>query len=218
MTTYNRVTNIIESLYEGFSEYSFPGRFPGELYHSLVNKISDILIEQNRGVGKVLIVKDDTNVIVIIFDYCVIKIYESYVYTRISEIYSVNSANLEKLIAVYDFENMYIITVTEKIIPLLQFNISNNIINPLLDITMIYNDDIFCNISSALSCMHDIGFAHRDCQLDNVGVKIDSDGNYIYVLFDYGLSNKYEDSDEFRMYISRDMEILTNSITRYLIR
>ena len=65
MATSSIVTNIMDSLYEGFSEYSFPGKFPGELYHSLVIKIRDVLIEQNRGVGNVLMVKDDTNVIVI---------------------------------------------------------------------------------------------------------------------------------------------------------
>ena len=218
MATSSIVTNIMDSLYEGFSEYSFPGKFPGELYHSLVIKIRDVLIEQNRGVGNVLMVKDDTNVIVIVFDYCVIRIYEKDIFDRISEIYSLDSPNLESLIQTYYFEDMYIITVTEKIIPLLHYSISGVCINPSLDITKIASEDVYCNISGALSHIHRIGYVHRDCQLDNIGVKVDSDGNYVYVLFDYVLSKKYKDSYDFRMLISRDMEILINSIKRYLMR
>jgi len=218
MASYDRATTIIDTLYKGFSDYSFPGRFSEELYQSLVIKIRDVLIEQNRGVGNVLMVKDDTNVIVIVFDYCVIRIYERDIYDRVSEIYSIDSPNLERLIQEYCLEDRYIITVTEKIIPLLHYSISGISIDPSLDRTKIDSDDVYCNISSALFNMHRIGYVHRDCQLDNIGVKIDSDGNYVYVLFDYGLSKKYDNGDEFRMLTSRDFDTLTNSIKRYLMR
>jgi len=149
------------------------------------------------------LLKEDTGILVLVFDTIVFKIYPMDKYNKIKDLLKINSTNIEKtlntekIISILGIE--LILIINHKILPFLKWSDGVNKINNELDYLKILNDKkcgkIDNCIFNALSVLNKNKYIHGDTTFDNIGIEIDSAGEYNYVLFDFGSSKKSIDFD-----------------------
>ena len=167
--------------------------------------LSNINETYNRNFTTLYSYKDDTNIIVIVLDYCVIKIYKKNHYDKVKSVIQLEDINIEKCLFIQEYDNI-VFVVTEKI------NIFLNSYGELNSLPQkVIKEDLYNQISLALSKIHKIGYIHNDVSLDNIGYKF-IDGKYTFVIFDFGASRKYTIYDN----IKSESDKLVASINRYL--
>lgn len=201
-----------------------------ELYERMIEMIHYLLENYNCNKFFIKSIKDDTNIVVIVFEHIVIRIYTKELYDSISEIYNIDTSHIERLIHIEylnatGIENIsdnqrtiYAFTITEVLIPCLKCHSIGMIsINPELKKYGIEIDSeiLYMEISTALEHLHHRNILHRDCQLDNIGIRKNFDGTHTYVLFDFGLSKKYEVKLSYSTILNEKTK-LAKSIQRYL--
>ena len=163
--------------------------------------INDYLTMYN--VKELELLKEDTGILVLVFDTVVFKIYPMDKYNKIKDLLKINSTNIEKIFNIQKIISILgielILVINRKIVPFLKLCDGVNKINNELDYLKILNDKkcgkIDNCIFNALSILNKNKYIHGDTTFDNIGVEIDSTGEYNYVLFDFGASQKSIDYD-----------------------
>lgn len=168
---------------------------------------NNILVKYNFYNINLLSFKDDTNVIVFVLDFIVIKVYSINTYSKIKDIINITHKSIEKTLEIFFTDNI-VIVVNEKIIPLLT---CTGELNQNIDWTLVNKEDIYNDISCALNEIHRLGYLHNDVSLDNIGLKI-VNSTFCFVLFDFGASLKISDSSLSIL----EYEKLSKSIYKYL--
>jgi serine/threonine protein kinase len=169
--------------------------------------INDIITKFNHSKSTLIGYKDDTNIIVLILDDIVIKLYHIDHFNSIKQIIDHPHTNIETVLSKYELEDIVVI-VNEKIIPMLS---AECILNPDISHLTISGENIFHQISDGLCHIHKSNYIHNDVSLDNIGLKIVKD-KIIYVLFDFGASKINYDKELF----FDEFNKLRSSIMRYL--
>ena len=168
---------------------------------------NQILIKYNFNNTNLLSFKDDTNIIVFVLDFIVIKVYSLHKYNMIKDIINITHESIEKTLEIFFTDNI-VIVVNEKVLPLLT---CTGDLNQNINWEQVQKEQIYDNITNALNKIHKLGYLHNDVSLDNIGLKI-INKVYHFILFDFGASIKVSDNS---LYIL-EFEKLSKSIYRYL--
>jgi len=204
---------ILSQIYADWLEGDNPDNFFKKIFgnvtpEKIINfeqNLSNINEIYNHNCSTVHSYKDDTNIIIIVLDNCVVKIYKKNQYDNIKSVILLEDNNIEKCLYIQEYDNI-VFVVTEKINIFLN---SYGELNPLPD--KVTKEDLYNQISLALSKIHEIGYIHNDVSLDNIGYKF-VNGKYIFIIFDFGASRQYTNYDN----IGMESDKLIASIDRYL--
>lgn len=192
-----------------------------QISKTLLNKKLQKYIPQSQNLELELF-KEDTGILVLVFNNIVFKIYTSDKYKSLRSIFDLKSDNIENIIERIKLKNrdnktLYV-TIVEKIIPIIICRDNKLELNTELCRDKIYEDNkmgkIDDSIFSVLQKIHEIQFSHGDTRLDNIGIKKIDDMEYEYILFDFGASlfNNDNNSEKYK----NDYDTYNRSKSLYL--
>ena len=173
-----------------------------QISKTLLNKKLQKYIPQSQNLTLELF-KEDTGILVLVFNNIVFKIYTKQKYQNLIPIFNLQSNNIENIIEIIKLKNkdnitLYV-TIIEKIIPMIICKGNKLQLNTELSREKIdadnqlgkLNDSIF----NVLYTIHEIQFSHGDTRLDNIGIR-QLDEEYQYILFDFGASLFNDDNNQ----------------------
>ena len=205
MEYYNNLVKIIKDDWIG-ADLSYLNILNIENLNVISKKIIDECLKKYN-VNTLEILKEDTGILVLVFNSIVFKIYPKTKYEKIKSIINIDNPYIESNLNIIELQTfnkeiLYLV-INNKLLPLINNYDGKNKINKNLD-NNIVNEDINNNniddhISKGLSVIHSLGYIHNDVTFDNIGVVKENETNYRYVLFDFGsskLSNNFQNDYE----------------------
>lgn len=158
--------------------------------------------------------KDDTSTMTLVFNHMVIRIYHIYDFERIKDILNIEHMNKEKTL--YDKTLKVSPTrgvafaVSELLIPLLSdiefYKLQPNIDNSTIIKEMNRLKSEITTVNRFISTKTQK--CQGDCTLDNIGIRVNPDHTYTFVLFDFGSATSC-------VHIESDHRSLTHSINKF---